>query len=87
MFRPDVVALEKYPSAQKAGQEAIEYLANAVADCQSAGFGTHLDPDAFVHFAWSAGHGAAALLADGPASPDARERAEAVPGTLRKLLR
>jgi AcrR family transcriptional regulator len=95
LFRPDMVALDRYPEARAAGGRAFAVLQRGVGALSRAPSpGGHPlavlgDPEAEVRLAlaWSTVQGLAALLVDGPlpmpgSSLDADALAEAVPALL-----
>lgn len=87
MFMPGLVDLKKYPGVREASEAANRVLADIVVECQAAGLAKGLPADAVTLMGWSTAHGLAALLVDGPLSPDPPERAiKAVASSLGALL-
>ena len=66
MFRPELVAIEKYPALQHCADSAFGNLPMMVEACAKAGLVVKPNTDAFVVMLWSFVHGFACLLLDGP---------------------
>jgi AcrR family transcriptional regulator len=92
MFRPELVDLERCPGARAEGDNAFGTLQRIVHEAVHAGVPAQPSEEALVAFLWSAGHGLACLLLDGPLAmkmPDTARAAqiETVLDALRSLLR
>jgi AcrR family transcriptional regulator len=93
MFRPDVVAMERFPTVHACGERAFQILAALVQACVAEGLPAEPSVQAIVVLAWSIPHGLACLMLDGPLAlkmPEllaARERLTSdVMATMRNLL-
>jgi AcrR family transcriptional regulator len=74
MFRPDVVAPERFPKLLECGERAFQMLPTVVEQCIAEGFPADPSFQAHVVLNWSVVHGLACLLLDGPLAlklPDA----------------
>lgn len=74
MFRPDMVDIQRFPSAKACGDRAFAELITAVQDCVDAGLFPGRSQQGLVVLGWSLAHGLACLLLDGPLAmkvPDA----------------
>jgi AcrR family transcriptional regulator len=92
MFRPELVDLERCPSARAEGDNTFGAVQRIVHEAVEAGVPARPSEAALVAFLWSTGHGLACLLLDGPLAmkmPDTAREAqiEGVLGTTRALLR
>jgi AcrR family transcriptional regulator len=66
MFRPELVDLDRCPGAMAACDRAFEYLMQGVRETVAAGLPAEPSEDAVMAVVWSAAHGLACLLLDGP---------------------
>lgn len=74
LFRPDVVATERFPEARACGERAFRTVPALVQACIEEGLPAEPSVQALVVLAWSIPHGLACLLLDGPLAmkvPDA----------------
>jgi AcrR family transcriptional regulator len=70
MFRPELVALERFPDTQEVARRAWQVFADRVAELVEAGRLRADQAEAAALLVWSSVHGLATLLLDGP--PPAR---------------
>lgn len=66
MFRPDVVAMERFPEAHACGERAFQTLPTIVQACIAEGLPAEPNVEALIVLAWSIPHGLACLMLDGP---------------------
>jgi AcrR family transcriptional regulator len=66
MFRPDLVAMERFPDANACGKRAFQTLPTLVQACIAEGLPAEPNVEALVVLAWSIPHGLACLILDGP---------------------
>jgi|GEM_PF-187288 len=66
MFRPDFVAMERFPSVRACGEEAFRIVPTLVQESIEEGLPAEPSIEALVVLAWSVPHGLACLLLDGP---------------------
>ena len=81
MFRPDLVAIERFPSASACGERAFQTVPALVQACIAEGLPAEPSVQALVILAWSIPHGLACLILDGPLAktiPDAALARESV---------
>jgi AcrR family transcriptional regulator len=92
MFRPELVDLERCPGAKAEGDNAFSIVQRIVHEAIEGGVPATPNAEALVAFLWSAGHGLACLLLDGPLAmkmPDTARDAQiaGVMGMTRTLLK
>jgi AcrR family transcriptional regulator len=66
MFRPDMVAMERFPEVKACGDRAFQTVPALVQACIAEGLPPDPSVEALVVLAWSIPHGLACLLLDGP---------------------
>ena len=66
MFRPDMVAMERFPDVKACGDRAFQTVPALVQACIAEGLPADPSVEALVVLAWSIPHGLACLLLDGP---------------------
>lgn len=66
MFRPDMVAMERFPDVKACGDRAFQTVPAIVQACIAEGLPADPSVEALVVLAWSIPHGLACLLLDGP---------------------
>jgi AcrR family transcriptional regulator len=66
MFRPDIVAMERFPDVKACGDRAFQTVPALVQACIAEGLPADPSVEALVILAWSIPHGLACLLLDGP---------------------
>jgi AcrR family transcriptional regulator len=66
MFRPDMLAMERFPDVKACGDRAFQTVPALVQACVAEGLPPDPSVDALVVLAWSIPHGLACLLLDGP---------------------
>ncbi len=66
MFRPDVVAMDRFPEASACGERAFAVVPALVQACIDEGLPAVPSVHALVILAWSIPHGLACLILDGP---------------------
>jgi len=66
MFRPDVVAMERFPEMRECGERAFQTVPALVQACIDEGLPADPSVQALVILAWSIPHGLACLMLDGP---------------------
>ena len=66
MFRPELVEMEKFPSAHCKAEETFAELVGIVQSYVDAGTGWQGKEPALISMCWSLSHGLASLLLDGP---------------------
>jgi AcrR family transcriptional regulator len=79
MFRPELVDLERCPGAKAEGDKAFSTVQRIVHEAIEGGVPAMPNEEALVAFLWSAGHGLACLLLDGPLAmemPDTAREAQ-----------
>lgn len=93
MFRPDLVAMERFPDVEACGDRAFQTVPALVQACIAEGLPAEPSVEALVVLAWSIPHGLACLLLDGPLAkkfPDVLAKREEltrdVMGAMRSLL-
>jgi AcrR family transcriptional regulator len=73
MFRPELVAIEKFPRAHACAEAAFAELVEVVGRYVAGGRGWNGKERVLVSMCWSIAHGLASLLLDGPLRPEAAE--------------
>jgi AcrR family transcriptional regulator len=93
MFRPDLVAMDRFPEVKACGDRAFQTVPALVQACIAEGLPADPSVEALVVLAWSVPHGLACLLLDGPLAkkfPDMLAKREEltrdVMHTMRSLL-
>lgn len=66
MFRPDLVAMERFPDARACGERAFQTLPTLVQACIAEGLPAEPNVEALIVLAWAIPHGLACLILDGP---------------------
>lgn len=66
MFRPDIVAMDRFPSVKECGDRAFQTVPVLVQACIDEGLPAEPSAEALMILAWSIPHGLACLLLDGP---------------------
>jgi AcrR family transcriptional regulator len=66
MFRPDLVAMERFPEAHACGERAFVTVPKLIQACIAEGLPAEPSVEALVVLAWSLPHGLACLMLDGP---------------------
>jgi AcrR family transcriptional regulator len=66
MFRPDLVAMDRFPEASACGDRAFQVLPALVQACIDEGLPAEPSVQALIILAWSVPHGLACLVLDGP---------------------
>lgn len=66
MFRPDLVAMERFPDVKACGDRAFQTVPALVQACIAEGLPADPSVEALIVLAWSIPHGLACLLLDGP---------------------
>ena len=66
MFRPDLVAMDRFPEASACGERAFAMVPTLVQACIDEGLPAVPSVQALVILAWSIPHGLACLILDGP---------------------
>lgn len=87
MFRPELSQPDKHPDTLSAGDAAFAVLADAVADCVSAGVLPADRADTLAVMWWSLGHGVASLWLDGQLEKRADQLGTAAPVLVDDIMR
>jgi hypothetical protein len=66
MFRPDMVAMDRFPDVKACGDQAFQIVPVLVQACIAEGLPADPSVEALVILAWSIPHGLACLFLDGP---------------------
>jgi AcrR family transcriptional regulator len=86
MFRPDMVAMDRFPEARACGDRAFQIVPLLVQACIDDGLPAEPSVQALVVLAWSLPHGLACLMLDGPLAMKVPATAEAREAITRDVM-